>query len=128
RNYSWPGNIRELQSVLQQAILRSTGPVLLPAFLPELSAASAESGASLPSEAAFDLDAIIRQRLRPEAENLYEDIHREVDRLFLMRMLEYTGGNKNHAAQLLGISRQTLRLKLNDVGLQVTQSVAVNEE
>ena len=35
--YSWPGNIRELQSVLKQALLRASGTVLLPAFLPELS-------------------------------------------------------------------------------------------
>src|SRR5437879_5289719 len=38
RSYAWPGNIRELQSVLKQALLRASGPVLLPAFLPELSA------------------------------------------------------------------------------------------
>src|SRR5216684_1165456 len=37
RGYSWPGNIRELQSVLKQALLRASGSVLLPAFLPELS-------------------------------------------------------------------------------------------
>ena len=36
RGYSWPGNMRELQSVLKQAILRAHGPVLLPEFLPEL--------------------------------------------------------------------------------------------
>ena len=35
RGYSWPGNIRELQSVLKQALLQASGPVLLPAFLPE---------------------------------------------------------------------------------------------
>src|SRR5260221_1226321 len=35
RAYPWPGNIRELQSVLKRALLRSTGPVLVPAFLPE---------------------------------------------------------------------------------------------
>ncbi len=34
-SYSWPGNIRELQSVLKQALLRASGPILLPAFLPE---------------------------------------------------------------------------------------------
>jgi DNA-binding NtrC family response regulator len=128
RNYSWPGNIRELQSILQQAILRSTGPVLLPAFLPELSPAPAESSNSPPSGPAFDLDSIIRQRLSPDAENVYADIHQEVDRLLLMRVLECTGGNKNQAARLLGISRQTLRLKLNDVGLHVTQSVGADEE
>ena len=36
RGYPWPGNIRELQSVLKQALLRAHGPVLLPDFLPEL--------------------------------------------------------------------------------------------
>ncbi len=35
RSYRWPGNIRELQSVLKQALLRASGTVLLPAFLPE---------------------------------------------------------------------------------------------
>ena len=35
RGYPWPGNIRELQSVLKQALLRASGAVLLPAFLPE---------------------------------------------------------------------------------------------
>src|SRR5262249_27961291 len=35
RRYPWPGNIRELQGVLKQAILQATGPVLIPAFLPE---------------------------------------------------------------------------------------------
>src|SRR5437588_4161101 len=35
-NYPWPGNIRELQSVLKQALLQASGTVLLPAFLPEL--------------------------------------------------------------------------------------------
>src|SRR6266542_5082825 len=33
--YPWPGNIRELKSVLKQALLRASGTVLLPAFLPE---------------------------------------------------------------------------------------------
>src|SRR5436190_18616188 len=36
RGYSWPGNIRELQSVLKQALLRASRPVLLPAFLADL--------------------------------------------------------------------------------------------
>ena len=35
RNHSWPGNIRELQSVLKQALLHASGSVLLPSFLPE---------------------------------------------------------------------------------------------
>ena len=35
RKYSWPGNVREVQNVIRQAVLQTTGPVLLPAFLPE---------------------------------------------------------------------------------------------
>src|SRR5208337_2729969 len=42
RGYGWPGNIRELQSVLKQALLRASGPLLLPTFLPELSGESGE--------------------------------------------------------------------------------------
>ena len=33
--YPWPGNIRELQSVIKQAVLKSVGPVLITDFLPE---------------------------------------------------------------------------------------------
>src|SRR5439155_5419892 len=43
RGHSWPGNIRELQSVLKQALLQASGPVLLPAFLPELTSRRAGS-------------------------------------------------------------------------------------
>ena len=35
KRYSWPGNVREFQSVIKQALLQATGPVLLPEFLPE---------------------------------------------------------------------------------------------
>jgi DNA-binding NtrC family response regulator len=34
RGYSWPGNIRELQSALKQALLQASGTLLLPSFLP----------------------------------------------------------------------------------------------
>ena len=36
RQYSWPGNLRELQSVLKQALLRTTGSALLSNAIPEL--------------------------------------------------------------------------------------------
>jgi two-component system nitrogen regulation response regulator GlnG len=128
RSYSWPGNIRELQSVLKQALLQASGPVLLPAFLPELSGTSSESGAAAAPGADLGLEAFIRQRLGPDAQDLYADTHRQVDRLLLPRVLEYTGGNQNQAARLLGIARQTLRQKLRDLGLHVTHSVEADEE
>jgi two-component system nitrogen regulation response regulator GlnG len=124
RGYSWPGNIRELQSVLKQALLQASGPVLLPAFLPELSGPAAESGPAAP---AADLDAFIRQRLGPETHDLYAEVHRQVDRLLLARVLEHTGGNQHQAARLLGIARQTLRVKLRDLGLHVAHSVGADD-
>jgi two-component system nitrogen regulation response regulator GlnG len=123
RAYRWPGNVRELQSVLKQALLRASGPVLLPAFLPELADRAAESGPTV-----ADLDGYIRQRLGPDAQDLYADTHRQVDRVLLPHVLEYTGGNQYQAARLLGIARQTLRQKLRDLGLHVAHSVEAGEE
>jgi DNA-binding NtrC family response regulator len=129
RNYSWPGNIRELQSVLKQAILRAHGPALLPDFLPELPEASGEPAAPVVSPGGrLDLEAFIRQRLGPDSRDLYADAHRELDRLLLPRVLEYSGGNQRRAALLLGIARRTLRQKLRDLGLHVTHEVVADED
>jgi two-component system nitrogen regulation response regulator GlnG len=128
RGYSWPGNIRELQSVLKQALLRASGPVLLPAFLPDLAGRPEEPGPAAAGPEGLDLEAFVRQRLGPDAQDLYADTHRQVDRLLLPRVLEYTGGNQHQAARLLGIARQTLRQKLRDLGLHVTHSVEADED
>jgi two-component system nitrogen regulation response regulator GlnG len=128
RGYSWPGNVRELQSVLKQAILQARGPVLLPEFLPELSEAHGVAAAVAPPPGGFDPEAFIRHRLGPDARDLYAETHRELDRLLLSRVLEYTGGNQLRSALLLGIARRTLRAKLQDVGLHVTQSVEADDD
>ena len=128
RGYSWPGNIRELQSVLKQSLLQASGTILLPAFLPELSGGSpSASSFAGPPGAELSLEAFIRQRLGPDAQDLYTDTHRQVDRLLLARVLEYTSGNQHQAARLLGIARQTLRQKLRDLGLHVTHSIETDE-
>jgi two-component system nitrogen regulation response regulator GlnG len=124
--YRWPGNIRELQSVLKQALLRASGPVLLPAFLPDLSGRPVEAGQA--EFGGVGLEAFIRQRLGPAVQDLYAQAHREVDRLLLPVALEYTGGNQHQAARLLGIARQTLRTKLRDLRVYVTRSVEADEE
>jgi two-component system nitrogen regulation response regulator GlnG len=128
RSYSWPGNIRELQSALKQALLRASGPVLLPAFLPDLSGSPGETGPAAPAGADLSLEAFIRHRLGPDTQDLYADTHREVDRVLLPRALAYTGGNQHQAARLLGIARQTLRQKLRDLGLHVAHPVEADED
>jgi two-component system nitrogen regulation response regulator GlnG len=76
----------------------------------------------------LDLEAFIHQRLGPDSRDLYKESLRELDRLLLPGVLEYTGGNQARAALLLGIARRTLRQKLRDLGLHVTHSVEANED
>jgi len=128
RGYAWPGNVRELQSVLKQALLRASGPVLLPTFLPEFSGETSAAATVSPQREVVDLGAFLRQRLSPDSHDLYAELHRQVDRLFLTRVLEYTRGNQHQAARLLGIARQTLRLKLRELGLQITRSVDADDQ
>jgi two-component system nitrogen regulation response regulator GlnG len=126
RGYSWPGNVRELQNVLKQALLRAHGPYLLPDFLPELPEEPGAPGA--PPWGGLDPEALLRPRLGPDARDLYAETHRELDRLLLPRVLEYTGGSRARAALLLGIARRTLRTKLQDLGLHVAHSVEADED
>jgi two-component system nitrogen regulation response regulator GlnG len=115
-SYSWPGNIRELQSVLKQALLRASGPILLPVFLPEPLGSGESAAATTPREGP-GLESFIGGRLGPDACDLYAETHRQVDRLLLPRVLAYTRGSQHKAARLLGVARQTLRQKLREQGL-----------
>jgi DNA-binding NtrC family response regulator len=121
RAYPWPGNVRELQSVIKQALLRASGTVLLPAFLPGLDRVS-DTSRSL-----SDLDAYIRALMTHGTSNVYAETHRHVDRLLLMRALEHTGGNQRDAAQLLGISRQTMRSRMRALGVTVSTAHEIED-
>jgi two-component system nitrogen regulation response regulator GlnG len=98
-------------------LLRASGTVLLPAFLPEPLAGSGEPAPALTPREGPGLESFIRGRLGPDVCNLYAETHRQVDRLLLRRVLDYTRGSQLKAASVLGIARQTLRLKLREQGL-----------
>ena len=121
--HSWPGNVRELQSVVKRALLRAHGTVLLASFLPELA-----TQARTVKPSTLDVDALILEKLAPDTNDLYYQIHREIDRLLLVRVLEYTGGNHRHAARVLGIARQTMRSKLQSLGVRVTHAVSADDD
>jgi DNA-binding NtrC family response regulator len=128
RAYAWPGNIRELQSVLKQALLRASGNVLLPAFLPQSLGGLAPSPAAPPGKEPGVEEFIIRLRLGPDVRDLYAEAHRDVDRLLLPCVMEHTGGSQHQAALLLGIARQTLRLKLRDLGLSASRPAEADKK
>jgi transcriptional regulator with GAF, ATPase, and Fis domain len=120
---------KQLQSVLKQALLRAHGPILLADFLPELPEAPGEPAAPGTSTGeGLDPEAFLRERLGPDARDLYAEAHRELDRLVLPRVLEYTGANQARAAVLLGIARRTLRVKLQDLGLHVAHSLEADAD
>jgi two-component system, NtrC family, nitrogen regulation response regulator GlnG len=116
RRYPWPGNVRELQSVVKQTLLGTTGPVILPDFLPP-AVRRGETGA----EAPFDfggLTAYAEDQLRGGTTSLYADYQTLADRHLLGLVLRHTGGNLSQASRLLGITRATLRAKLAALGMR----------
>ncbi|HKA86888.1 MAG TPA: sigma-54 dependent transcriptional regulator [Haliangiales bacterium] len=123
RGYPWPGNVRELESVLKQALLKAGGHVLLPAFLPSLAIGAAASPLAATKER-LDLEDLISRGLARGAGGVYGDTHRQVDRILFTLALEHTRGNQRDAAKVLGISRQTMRVKMRSLGLSVTSLVA----
>ena len=90
--YDWPGNIRELQNVMERAVILGRG-VLGRAQLPDFSAREEKRGAS---------DA-------PRLE--------EVERQAILDALEACGGNRRLTAEKLGISKRTLQYRLKRYGL-----------
>jgi two-component system nitrogen regulation response regulator GlnG len=122
--YDWPGNVRELQSAIKFAMLHATGEVLTPDWLPE--ACRAASGQSLGGVSATGMVGIIdytRQLLDDKHPDIYRLVSAAVDRVVLDEVLRHVKGNQLQAAELLGISRTTLRAKLRSLGMAVEKSV-----
>lgn len=119
KQYDWPGNVREFLSVIKQALLQTTGPVLLPEFLPPLPRARSAPQPAAAVDAA-DLSVLshfVQQQINAGTMTLYADYQAWVDRHVLNLVLKHTAGNLTQAAKLLGITRATLRTRLNALGL-----------
>jgi DNA-binding NtrC family response regulator len=122
RRHHWPGNLRELQSVLKQALLHAKGPVLLPDFLPALAAGPADDKAP-PASPRVDWDRFIDERLQAGSEALHAEALEVMERHLLTRVLRHTGGNQVRAARVLGITRGSLRTKIRALGISIEPAV-----
>ena len=129
-HYSWPGNVRELQSTLKQAMIQTIGPVLLPEFLPGEVRGLRRPESAGPLAAghqANPFEAFVDERLQRGTGSLYAETIAFVERILLTRVLRDTAGNQSNAAQILGITRGSLRKKIREHGISISQSVDVED-
>jgi two-component system response regulator AtoC len=127
RAYNWPGNIRELQSVLRQALLHTPGPVLLPESLPAHHAV-ATPGAAAPESGPFNWNDFVNGRIQAASTELYAESLELMEREVLVRVLRHTGGNQLQAAKILGITRGSLRTKIRALGITIGREVWSDDE
>lgn len=119
--HPWPGNIREFQSAIKYAMLQTTGEVITPECLPQ-SCLGDDVTVAAPQEPADDTPDLARfvRRLLAEARpDLYRQVTAAVDRVVLEEVLRHVAGHQQQAAEILGISRMTLRSKLRALGISV---------
>jgi two-component system nitrogen regulation response regulator GlnG len=125
--YPWPGNVRELQSVLKQAILQATGPVLMPEHLP---ASVREPQPARPLTWTCDRGRwaeFIADGLTAGPPGLYAKALELMERAVIPLVLQHTLGNQTAAAELLGITRASLRFKIRALGIDIEQASRTGE-
>ena len=97
--YRWPGNVRELQNCIERAIALTRFEELAVDDLPETTRAYKSSHVLVASDDPSELVPL-----------------EEVERRYILRVMEAVGGNKTLGSQVLGITRKTLYRKLEQYG------------
>ena len=114
--YSWPGNIRELENLMERSVLFADGPGIQGASLPDALRERAP-GPDTPIAAVGPLGAIAA----PSGASMKEIVRHaqaELEKELITRALEETGGNVTRAAKRLQISRKSLQVKMKELGLR----------
>jgi two-component system nitrogen regulation response regulator GlnG len=126
--YHWPGNVRELENVIRRAGVVAKGDVIRPGDLPpeivdpgststsaaQLAATPTSSGESGGTE----MSSVAKMMFRWARQNPKLKILPAVERELIIYALQETKGNQVHAAKLLGITRATLRKRLDKFNIK----------
>ncbi len=136
--YHWPGNVRELENVLQRAIVVAKGEAILPGDLPAevVSALAKTASDNSPSQtpamapaktpvpgATEDVAGLSRLLFQWARQNSQLKIIPAVERELIINALVDTKGNQVQAAKLLGMTRATLRKRIEKFEIKQELSV-----
>jgi nitrogen regulation protein NR(I) len=119
RAYPWPGNIRELENLMERSVLFADGPIVHAGALPD---SLREATPAAPMAPVGALGAIAA----PSGASMKEIVRQaqaELERELIARALDETGGNVTRAAKRLQISRKSLQVKMKELGLRGTVEV-----
>jgi len=117
--YPWPGNIRELQNIIERAVVLSTGPALSvdPAFLPKTSAS--DDLRRTPSIVRPGADSHVMENRARSAETSFPSLE-QMERNHILAALDRTAGvidGPKGAAKILNLHANTLRSKMTKLGI-----------
>ncbi|TBU92205.1 Fis family transcriptional regulator [Stutzerimonas kirkiae] len=117
-DYSWPGNIRELENVVHLALLVATGKVIRPE---DLKFAGGNLAASLQAGAASGVSRLPQEVIREQVQRLFEvpgeSLYKDLEELLVREAYAWSSYNQVRSAALLGITRNAMRTLLVNHGL-----------
>jgi two-component system response regulator PilR (NtrC family) len=114
RAYRFPGNVRELQNIVERAVALEAGPLITPSSLPERVQGDLHQDPAETDDEPFPQEGIdMEARLAA------------VERRYLERALQAAGGNRTQAAKMLGITFRSFRYRLVKFGMAAPDEVEV---
>lgn len=125
--YDWPGNIRELENVIERMLLFSESPIIDYGDLPEDVRKATPHGAKPVPRAAETPAAPALEQLESGSTSMKDIVRQatvEIEKDLIVKALDETRGNVTRAASLLGISRKGLQNKMKELGLRDPENKA----
>ena len=122
KHYSWPGNIRELENVIKRGLVLVTRGPILPEHLPDTLLHHVPPSMSQGDSWNEGLSELVREFLDQYGEeadgDLYDRLIETVEQHLFEQMLDSKRGNQVATAKSLGINRNTLKRKIDAMGIE----------